>query len=143
MKTLLALLLIAALGWAAWRMSPLPQEQPRVHAPPVFAYGIGSIEELDPQRGWVTIRTGPHAAPVVVSYFAEDKGQLAGLRPAERVEFQLRHDGNKPVVTDIKPLAEESDQAGVPACVSALMHSGRASLSQTASARSAAPPSAT
>lgn len=149
MKTLFALLLIAALGALAWRLAPLPgKPQPYVQAPQAFAYGIGLIEDIDRERGLVTIKHGPlsalHAAPASVSYFTQDKGQLAGLRPMTRVEFQVLHDGNVYLLTDIRLRNEESDQAGVlPVCLSTFRHSGRAIFSQTASARSAAPPSAT
>lgn len=149
MKTLLALVLIAAAGGLTWLMSPQPAEpERRVHAAPAFAYGIGLIQEIDNELGLVTIHHGPlsapHATPATVTYLTEDKGQLAGLRPMEKVEFQVLQDGNNHVVTDIRSRGEEGDQAGVlPACASVFKHSGRASFSQTASARSAAPPRAT
>ncbi len=86
----------------------------------------------------VVIRRGA----LTVSYSADDRSQLGGLRTLERVEFQVLHDGSRSVLTEIRSLGED-DQAGEPpACVS-FRHSGRASFSQTASARSNAPPRAT
>lgn len=147
MKGLLALVLIAGFAAVGWRMLSQPVEPDREARPaPMFAYGVGLIREIDTERGFVTLQHGPlsavHMDAMTMSYSVEDKRSLAGLRPMEKVEFQLRHDGNDYLVTDIESRRDEGDEAGVlPAC--AFKHSGRASLSQTASARSAAPPRAT
>ncbi len=149
MKTLFALLLGAGAGALAWLMLPQPAEPDRTGpAVPTFTYGIGLIRQIDKERGLVTLEHGPLSelddTQVTMSYPVEDRNWLAGLQAMETVEFHLRHDGSNPVVSDIRLRDEKSGQAGVPpACASAFRHSGRASLSQTARARSAAPPSAT
>ena len=140
MKTLPVLLVIAAMAGLAWQIWPerhVPM-QPAMPAP-TFDYGIGLVQEIDKEQGAISIQRGP----VTITYPLEDKRQLTGLRLLERVEFQVLNDESRSIVTEIRPLGDEGDQAAdLPACVS-LRHSGRASLSQTAAARSNAPPSAT
>lgn len=148
MKTLIASLSIVLLGGPAWWLMQPERPQEGVRPPPALAYGVGRILEIDRELGRVTLRhrplSAPHSDPVAVSYFIQEKRQLAGLHAMESVEFQVLHDGNDDVVTDIRSRGDGENQAGVPGvCASVLKHSGRASLSQTASARSAAPPSAT
>lgn len=102
----------------------------------MFDYGIGALEDVDEERGVVMIRRGAST----VSYSAEDRSQLGGLRRLERVEFQVLHDGSRAVLTEIRSLGDESDQAGEPpACIS-FRYSGQGSLSDTAHTRSYAPP---
>ena len=140
MKTLPALLVIASVAGLAWQIWPEPHVPMQPAKPaPTFDYGIGLVQEIDKEQGVISIQRGT----VTIAYPLEDKRQLAGLRPQERVEFQLLNDESRSIVTEIRPLGDEGDQAAdLPACVS-LRHSGRTSLSQTAAARSSAPPSAT
>jgi Cu/Ag efflux protein CusF len=139
-KTLPVLLVIAAVAWLAWQIWPEPHAPMQPAKPaPTFDYGIGLVQEIDKEQGVISIQRGT----VTIAYPLEDKRQLAGLRPLERIEFQVLNDGTRSIVTEIRPLDDEGDQAAdLPACVS-LRHSGRASLSQTAAAKSNTPPSAT
>ena len=81
---------------------------------PTLDYGIGLVQEIDKEQGVIRIQRGP----VTIAYLMEDKRQLADLRPLERVEFQVLNVESRSIVTEIRPLGDEGNQAGdLPACV--------------------------
>lgn len=68
--------------------------------------GNGIVQKIDSDKGTVTIKHGPLPAldmpGMTMTYPVKDKAQLAGLKPLQKVEFELGYDGGKFLILDIK-----------------------------------------
>ncbi len=104
MKKLLVFTLIAAFAGYAWLSLPSPEQAPQ--AGQQITSGSGVVQHIDNDKGGVTIRHGPLPAlnmmAMTMTYPVKDKSQLANLRPAQKVDFQISYDGQDYVITDIK-----------------------------------------
>ena len=70
------------------------------------ATGTGIVQKIDSDKGTVTIKHGPLPAlsmpGMTMTYPVKDKTQLAGLKPLQKVEFNLRYDGKNVLILEIK-----------------------------------------
>jgi Cu/Ag efflux protein CusF len=68
--------------------------------------GTGIVQKIDSEKGTVTIKHGPVRAldmpGMTMTYPVKDKAQLAGLKPLQKVEFDLGYDGKKYLILEIK-----------------------------------------
>ncbi|MBI3041776.1 MAG: copper-binding protein [Betaproteobacteria bacterium] len=68
--------------------------------------GTGMIQQIDREKGTVTIKHGPlqgiNVSAATMSYRVRDKAILANLWSPQRVEFELTYDGKQYLVTRIK-----------------------------------------
>lgn len=103
-----ALAFVAELTFWKRPQPPSPGQAPR--PAPRFDYGIGVVQDVDKEGGVIVIQRGD----LTVSHFTEDRGQRGGVRPRARVEFQVLHDGGRSVLTEIRSLDDDNDQAGEP-----------------------------
>lgn len=70
------------------------------------AKGTGLIQQIDRDKGAVTIKHGPLPAlnmgAMTMTYTVKDGRQLAKLQPLQKVEFDLTYNGRNYVITGIK-----------------------------------------
>lgn len=111
MKRLLATLTATALLAAA---APAATAQPAGHdahhgAAPAAARsatGTGIVQKLDAAKGEVTLKHGPlpplNMPAMTMSFPVKDRASLAGLKPSQKVEFDLSFDGKNYLITRIK-----------------------------------------
>ncbi|HSE01998.1 MAG TPA: copper-binding protein [Burkholderiales bacterium] len=70
------------------------------------AKGTGLIQQIDRDKGAVTIKHGPLPAlnmgAMTMTYTVKDGRQLAKLQPLQKVEFDLTYNGRSYVITGIK-----------------------------------------
>lgn len=75
-------------------------------APLQTASGNGTVLAVDRGKGMVTISHGPLPAlnmmAMTMGYSVRDKGQLATLRPMQKVEFQVTYDGSEYLISEIR-----------------------------------------
>jgi len=68
--------------------------------------GTGIVQKIDSNKGTVTIKHGPLPAldmpGMTMTYPVKDKAQLAGLKPLQKVEFDLGYDGKNFLIIQIK-----------------------------------------
>lgn len=68
--------------------------------------GTGLIQQVDREKGVVTIKHGPlpalNMAAMTMTYTVKDARQLANLKPLQKVEFDLAYDGRDYMITRIK-----------------------------------------
>ena len=68
--------------------------------------GIGLIQQIDRDKGVVTIKHGPlqglNMPGMTMSFLVKDKAMLSSLQPAQKVEFELTYDGKQYLITRIK-----------------------------------------
>ncbi len=68
--------------------------------------GTGIVQKIDGDKGTVTIKHGPLPAldmpGMTMTYPVKDKAQLAGLKPLQKVEFEVGYDGKKFLILEIK-----------------------------------------
>jgi len=68
--------------------------------------GTGIVQKIDGNKGTVTIKHGPVPAldmpGMTMTFPVKDKAQLAGLKPLQKVEFNLSYDGRKYLILEIK-----------------------------------------
>jgi Cu(I)/Ag(I) efflux system periplasmic protein CusF len=84
---------------------PPGQGQP-LPASPKTAKGTGVIQDINKEKGMVTIKHGPLqgiAAPAMtMSFLVKDKAMLANLHPLQKVNFELAREHGNYVITSIK-----------------------------------------
>lgn len=106
MKKLLIFTLVAAFAGFAWRSLPSPDPAQPPGAAQKTASGSGLVQAIDKENGVVTIKHGPMPAlnmmAMTMSYPVRDRNQIAGLQPAQRVEFRVSYDGNDYLITEIR-----------------------------------------
>jgi len=70
------------------------------------AKGTGLIQQIDREKGVVTIKHGPLPAlnmtAMTMTYTVKDGRQLANLKPLQKVEFDLTYDGKDFTITRIR-----------------------------------------
>ena len=68
--------------------------------------GTGLIQQIDKERGAVTIKHGPlqglNMPGMTMSFLVKDKAMLSSLQPLQKVEFELTFDGRQFLITSIK-----------------------------------------
>ena len=106
LKKLAVLALVIAFFAFAWLSLPGLDQAQAPAAPRQSASGSGVVLAIDNEKGVATISHGPvpalNMAPMTMGYPVRDKGQLADLRPMQKVEFQVVYDGNDYLITDIR-----------------------------------------
>jgi Cu/Ag efflux protein CusF len=70
------------------------------------AAGTGIVQNIDRNKGTVTIKHGPlpalqMAGGHTMTFPVKDKTQLAGLKPLQKVEFDLSYDGKEFLILQI------------------------------------------
>ncbi len=68
----------------------------------------GEVKKLDPDNGKVTLKHGDiknlDMPGMTMVFTVRDKGQLARLKPGDKVQFVVVREGGKMVVTNIQPV---------------------------------------
>ena len=68
--------------------------------------GTGLIQQIDKERGVVTIKHGPlqgvNIPGMTMSFLVKDKAMLSNLQPSQKVDFELAYDGKHYVISSIK-----------------------------------------
>lgn len=68
--------------------------------------GTGLIQQIDREKGAVTIKHGPlqglNMPGMTMTFLVKDKVMLSDLQPMQKVEFELTYDGRHYLITDIK-----------------------------------------
>jgi len=68
--------------------------------------GTGLIQQIDREKGAVTIKHGPiqglDMSAMTMSFPVKDKAMLANLQPLQKVDFELTYDGKDYLITEIK-----------------------------------------
>lgn len=111
MKSLLLSALLAAVGIGAVFSNGASGGQHSVLAQAPTASqkpgkGTGLIQQVDREKGTVTIKHGPlqglNMPAMTMSFPVKDKAMLANLQPLQKVEFDLTYDGKDYTITRIK-----------------------------------------
>lgn len=110
MKTLPAIMMFAAVGAGTASAHHEAGGQPSIQpqAPVIsqkVSTGTGLIQQIDKERGTVTIKHGPlqglNIPGMTLSFQVKDKAMLSSLQPLQKVNFELNYDGSKYLVTKI------------------------------------------
>ena len=105
MKGLLIFALVAAVAGFAWLSLPGLDQAQAPGASRQTVSGSGVVLGIDKEKGVVTISHGPLPAlnmtAMTMGFPVKDRGQLSDLQPMQKVEFQLRYDGNDYLITEI------------------------------------------
>ena len=68
--------------------------------------GTGVIQQINPEKGVVTIKHGPLQGIVMpgmtASFLVRDKTMLTNLQPLQKVDFELAHENGIYVITRIR-----------------------------------------
>ena len=68
--------------------------------------GTGLIQQIDREKGAVTIKHGPlqglNMSAMTMSFLVKDKAMLSNLQPLQKVDFELTYDGKNYLITNIK-----------------------------------------
>ena len=68
--------------------------------------GTGLIQQIDKERGSVTIKHGPlqglNMSAMTMTFLVKDKAMLLNLQLLQKVDFELTHDGKNYLITHIK-----------------------------------------
>lgn len=68
----------------------------------------GEVKKVDPDNGKLTLKHGDiknlDMPGMTMVFTVRDKGQLAQLKPGDKVKFVVIQEGGKMVVTDIQPV---------------------------------------
>ena len=106
MKKVLIAVLIAAFAGFAWLSLPELEQAKPGEAAWQLADGSGLLIALDTGKGEVTISHGAMPAlgmpPMTMGYAVQDRRQLAGLKPMQKVEFRVAYNGTDYLITDIR-----------------------------------------
>jgi len=111
MKTLLLITLLAAVGTGTVlaHHESGGQHSGQAQAPTASqktGKGTGLIQQIDLEKGVVTIKHGPlqglNMPGMTMSFLVKDKAMLSSLRPLQKVEFELTYDGRQYLITHIK-----------------------------------------
>lgn len=110
MKNFLLIMLLTAAGTGsafAHHESgghPVPAQAPA--ASQKTGKGTGLIQQIDREKGAVTIKHGPlqglNMPGMTMSFLVKDKAMLASLQPLQKVDFDLTYDGKQYLITNIK-----------------------------------------
>ena len=110
MKTFLLIMLFAVAGagnvFAHHESGGQHSAQPQAPAPSQkVGTGTGLIQQIDKERGAVTIKHGPlqglSMPGMTMSFLVKDKAMLSSLQPLQKVNFELTYDGSKFLITKI------------------------------------------
>ena len=111
MKTLslIVLLMSAGAGTAIAHHEAGGKPSGQAQAPaanPKTGKGTGVIQQINQEKGVVTIKHGPlqgiNVPAMTMSYQVKDKAMLANLWAPQRVDFELTYDGKQYLITQIK-----------------------------------------
>ncbi len=111
MKSVLPIMLFAAIGAgsALAHHEAGGQHPGQAQAPAASektAKGTGLIQQIDREKGAVTIKHGPlqglNMGAMTMSFLVKDKTMLSGLQPLQKVDFELTYDGKRCLITAIK-----------------------------------------
>ncbi len=111
MKNILAVMVFAAVsvGTASAHHDSGTQSSAQTQAPVTgqkVGMGTGLIQQIDKERGAVTIKHGPlqglNMPGMTMSFLVKDKSMLATLQPQQKVDFELTYDGKNYLITRIK-----------------------------------------
>jgi len=111
MKELLSIIFFAAIGTGSALAQQMPGGQHMMQPQETGASqktgkGTGLIQQVDREKGVVTIKHGPLPAlnmgAMTMTYTVKDGRQLANLKPLQKVDFELTHDGRNYVITSIR-----------------------------------------
>jgi Cu/Ag efflux protein CusF len=111
MKTLLLIMLFTAVGAgnAFANHHPGGQHPAQAQAPSASqksAKGTGLIQQIDRDKGVITIKHGPlqglNMPGMTMSFLVKDKAMLSNLQPLQKVDFELTYDGRQYLITSIK-----------------------------------------
>lgn len=73
---------------------------------PKTGKGIGVIQQINLEKGVVTIKHGPLQGIVMpgmtMSFLVKDKAMLSNLQPSQKVDFELAHENGIYVITRIR-----------------------------------------
>lgn len=104
MKTLIVFGLVAAFAVFAWRSLPSADGTQEPGGRSAAASGV--VRGIDTRRGSVTISHGPvpelNMTAMTMEFAVKRPEQLSSLRPGQRVDFRLAHDGRDFLITDIR-----------------------------------------
>jgi Cu(I)/Ag(I) efflux system periplasmic protein CusF len=70
--------------------------------------GTGLIQQIDREKGAVTIKHGPlqgmnmPGMAMTMTFLVKDKAMLSNLQPLQKVDFELTYDGKQYLITQIK-----------------------------------------
>ena len=88
---------------------PGAHQPDRVQAPAASqktGKGTGLIQQIDQEKGAVTIKHGPlqgiNMPGMTMSFLVKDKAMLSNLQPLQKVDFELTYDGKQYLITNIK-----------------------------------------
>ncbi len=111
MKNLLLITLLAAIGAGsafAHHESGGPHSV-QAQAPAASqktGKGTGLIQQIDKEKGAVTIKHGPlqglNMMAMTMTFPVKDKAMLSDLQPLQKVDFELTYDGRNYLITKIK-----------------------------------------
>jgi Cu(I)/Ag(I) efflux system protein CusF len=110
-KDFLLIMLFAAIGTGSAFAHHESGGQPLVQAQAPAAgqksaKGTGLIQQIDRDKGVITIKHGPlqglNMPPMTMSFLVKDKAMLSSLQPLQKVDFELTYDGRKYLITSIK-----------------------------------------
>lgn len=106
---LITLLMIASTGTAFAHHEAGGKPSGQAQAPAASqksGKGTGLIQQIDREKGIVTIKHGPlqgiKVPAMTMSYLVKDKAMLADLWSPQRVDFELTYDGKQYLITQIK-----------------------------------------
>jgi len=111
MKKLLSIIFFAAIGAASAVAQQMPGGQHMMQSPATSAgqktgKGTGLVQQVDREKGVVTIKHGPmpelNMGAMTMTYTVKDGRQLANLKPLQKVDFDLAYDGKNYSITSIK-----------------------------------------
>lgn len=111
MKNLLLIMLLAAVGAgsAFAHHESGGQHSGQALAPAATqktGKGTGLIQQIDREKGTVTIKHGPlqgiKVPAMTMSYQVKDKAMLSNLWSPQMVDFELTYDGKQYLITQIK-----------------------------------------
>lgn len=88
----------------ARRQPPMQTQAPA--ASQIIGTGTGLIQQIDREKGTVTIKHGPlqgiKMPAMTMSYVVKDKAMLSNLWSPQMVDFELTYDGKTYLITKIK-----------------------------------------
>lgn len=113
MKDFLLIMLFAAIGAgsAFAHHESGGQHSVQAQAPAAgqkSAKGTGLIQQIDRDKGVITIKHGPlqgmnmTGMAMTMTFLVKDKAMLSNLQPLQKVDFELTYDGRQYLITNIK-----------------------------------------
>ena len=111
MKNVFLLILLAAIGTgSAFAQRESGGQNSMLAQAPAASQktgkGTGLIQQIDRDKGAVTIKHGPlpglDMPAMTMSFPVKDKAMLANLQPLQKVDFELAYNGRDYIITKIK-----------------------------------------